>query len=219
VIYRTDKGHWRSTLLEREPWLDHWFGTALTPQPGGFLLLKQIHSTCVVDSAAWREGLEGDALVASAAGVGVAVKTADCVPVLIADPVRRVVAAVHAGWRGTVDGIVGEAVRHLVSQQGSDPANLLAAFGPSIGECCFEVGPEVAQLFRPLFPERSDLEGRARVDLREANVRQLKQAGVPGSAIDSSGVPCTCCGGAEFHSWRRDRVLGLRMYSAILKTS
>ncbi len=216
VIYRTDQGHWRSTLLDGEPWLDHSFGTALTSPPEGVLMLKQIHSKCVVESSAWREGLQGDALVASAAGQGVAVKTADCVPVLIADPVRRVVAAVHAGWRGTVDGIPGEAVGHLVSRHGTDPADLLVALGPSIGECCFEVGPDVAPSFRALFPERGDLDGRTRVDLREANVRQLRQAGVLASKIDSSGAPCTCCGGAEFHSWRRDRVLGLRMYSAII---
>jgi hypothetical protein len=153
-------------------------------------------------------------MATSQPSVRIAVKTADCVPILLADPVRRVVAAVHAGWRGTVDEIAARSVRALESRYGSSPANLLAAFGPSIGPCCFEVGPEVAPLFQSIFPERRDLSERTRIDLREANRRILLAAGLGASNI-AHHAPCTHCGGDEFYSWRRDRVKGQRMYSVI----
>jgi hypothetical protein len=215
VIRRSRDGLWRSTLLEDEPWLDHAFGTAACEPPEGFVALVQIHSTCIHEASDWRPDLKGDALVASAAGSAVAVKTADCLPILLADPERRVVAAIHAGWRGTVAGIAGAAVRYLADRHRVRPSGLIAAFGPSIGPCCFEVGPDVAPLFQPIFPERQDLHGRTRADLREANARLLESAGVDRSLIDLEGAPCTCCRGSEFHSWRRDRTAGLRMFSVI----
>jgi hypothetical protein len=215
VIERCSDGLWRSGLLAREEWLEHCFGTAVSSPGGPYLFLKQIHSTLTVDAACWTPDLEADALMSSAPGVAVAVKTADCVPILLADPVRRVVAAVHAGWRGTAGRIAEIAAGELQRRYGSDPCDLLAAFGPSIGPCCFEVGPDVAPLFQPLFPERRDLDRQTKVDLREANSRVLAQAGVVSSRIDRDNAPCTFCGGAEFHSWRRDRERDARMYSTI----
>lgn len=215
MIDRSPDGFWRSSLLSEQEWLDHCFGTAARSPGGSFLVLKQIHSDTVWDSNCWRPDAEGDGLVASEPGVAVAVKTADCVPVLLADPRQRVVAAVHAGWKGTVNRIAREAVDWLRSKHNSDPRDIIAAFGPSIGPCCFEIGPDVAPSFKPLFPERKDLDGRTKADLREANFRVLEQAGVRAEKIDMAGAPCTCCGGREFHSWRRDHVNGLRMFSVI----
>lgn len=215
MIHRSTDGLWRSTLLEAEAWLDHSFGTASQTPPGQYRSLKQVHSTRVFDFHEWMPLLEGDALSAAVSGQAVAVKTADCVPILLADPKRRLVAAIHAGWRGTVDGIAAAAVRHLVARHSADPAGLLAALGPSIGPCCFEIGPDVAPRFEPIFPERADLADRTRVDLREANARLLERSGIDRSRIDTLDIPCTCCGGNEFHSWRRDRATGLRMFSVI----
>lgn len=215
MIERSKDGLWRSSLLLSQDWLTHAFGTAAYTPGTPYLVLRQVHSTRLVDASCWEPELEGDALACSTPGTAVAVKTADCVPILLADPVRRVVAAVHAGWRGTADRIAESAIGELVRRYGSQASDLLAALGPSIGPCCFEVGPDVAPLFQSIFPERSDLGQKTRIDLREANFRLLAGAGVLPSRIDREAAPCTFCGGAEFHSWRRDRIPDLRMFSAI----
>ncbi len=168
----------------------------------------------MVDASEWQPHCSADALATPNPGIRIAVKTADCVPILLADPVRRVVAAVHAGWRGTADGIAAASVTALIERYGCRPEDLLAALGPSIGPCCFEVGPDVAPRFAGLFPERDDLQQRTKIDLREANRRLLLHAGVIEPRIDSDS-PCTCCGGPEFHSWRRDRSPGKRMFTVI----
>ncbi|MDR3717706.1 MAG: peptidoglycan editing factor PgeF [Bryobacteraceae bacterium] len=206
-------------MLDAEPWLEHAFGTALA-QPGGrWRELKQVHSSRVVEYDEWREGLEADALVAPEPGMRIGVRSADCLPILLADPEKRVVAAVHAGWRGCVAAIAVHAVEKMQQAFGCRPGDLVAAFGPSIRACCFEVGPEVAQQFAPWFPERYDLDRRTHVDLPEASLRQLVSAGLRAERV-SSGAPCTVCGGGlaephEFHSWRRDHKTGARMHSVI----
>ncbi len=212
-------------MLEAEQWLDHAFGTALARPDGDWRELKQVHSACVASCVEWREGLEADALVASEPGVRIAVKSADCLPILLADPEKRAIAAIHAGWRGCVAEVAVRAVEKMRQSFGSRPEDLIAAFGPSIRACCFEVGPEVARQFAPWFPERSGLDrpasvdGRSHVDLPEASLRQLVSAGLRPERI-SSGAPCTVCGGPlaeprEFHSWRRDHKTGARMHSVI----
>ncbi len=212
------KGVYRAAALDRFPWLEHGFGTRDTqgwPDAGRLVTLHQIHSDHVVRvdcrTRSGRAG-EGDALVTNCPGILVGVRTADCVPILIVDPARRAVAAVHAGWRGTAAGIALKAVDKLRSEFGSNPGDLCAAIGPAIGGCCYEVGPEVATLLAPLFPERQDLERRARIDLVEANRRQLLAAGLSQTQI-ASGAPCTFCT-PILHSYRRDRSSG-RMVSAI----
>ena len=213
-IVRTDTGGYASTLLAEAGAVDHLFGTALSPPADGCRLLKQVHSARVVDASAWREGVEADGLTSDVPGLRLGVRTADCVPLLLFDPVRRAVAAVHAGWRGAAQQIALEAVRALERRYGSRPEDLLAALGPAIGGCCYEVGPEVAEQFRPWFPERNDLGRRTRIDLRLALARQLRAAGLPQARIDAAEA-CTCCGGTEFHSWRRDGPRAGRMVSFI----
>jgi hypothetical protein len=114
------------------------------------------------------------------------------------------VAAVHAGWRGTVAGIAQHAVEAMRAQFGSLAADLHAAIGPGIGPCCYQVGPEVAARF--------GLQGRARVDLAGANRRQLIDAGVTPERIYASNL-CTMCRPDEFHSFRRDKEAAGRLYS------
>lgn len=213
-LVRTSGGTYQSSLLGRVPWLRHSFGTALAAPPPGARYLKQIHSNRVLEAAQCDGATQGDALVTATPGVALGIRTADCIPLLIADSRRRAVAAVHAGWKGTLLEVAGAAVNRLRSDFGSQPVDLIAAFGPSIGPCCFEVGPEVAVQFAPLFPERQDLDRQTKVDLRLAVLRQLGAAGIPAGQIDAT-PPCTFCGGSEFHSWRRDRQADLRMLSTI----
>jgi YfiH family protein len=136
----------------------------------------------------------------------VAVKTADCIPVLLIDVRRRAVAAVHAGWRGTVAGIVGRAIDGMRARYDTDPADLHAAIGPGIGKCCYEVGPEVAAQFGE--------QGRAHIDLPAANRAQLLTAGVTPARLHASNL-CTRCRPDEFHSFRRDKELAGRLYSFV----
>lgn len=149
-----------------------------------------------------------DALVTAEAGVCLMVLSADCVPVLLYDPVRRVVAAVHAGWRGTVARIVVEAVEVMKERFGSCSENVLAGIGPSIGKCCFEVDEEVAVRFRYLLPDEDVVfsgkaPGKFQVDLWEANREELLGAGLKPEHIEVAGM-CTGCHPGRFFSYRRD---------------
>jgi len=149
----------------------------------------------------------GDALVVAEPGVAVAVWVADCVPVLLCDETTHSAAAVHAGWRGTVKGVVGSAIAVLRSRFGADPGRMRVAIGPCIGGCCFEVGDEVVEALLAAFP---DAEGcvlpgtRRRIDLVEANRLQAEAAGVPAERIQASGL-CTVCRPDLLESYRRDR--------------
>ena len=208
MFYLDSRYIYRVSELDELNWLDHGFGTRLVDVPALYpklATLKQIHSaTCV--EAHGRSGAlgQGDALLENAAGSTVAVRTADCLPILLADEKKRAVAMVHAGWRGTVAEIARHAVAAMREQFGSDPASLRAAIGPGIGKCCYEVGPEVAAHFGE--------QGKAHIDLAAANRRQLIESGVTAGKIYASNL-CTQCGAREFHSYRRDKEAAGRMYA------
>ncbi len=139
-------------------------------------------------------------------GIPVVIRTADCLPILIADPRNRAVAAVHAGWRGVVCEIASKAVEAMTQEFGSKPEDLIVAIGPGIGPCCFEVGPEVAVQFQ--------LTGRTKVDLVATTCRQLRRNGVSARQVSLSGL-CTYCNPELFESYRRDREAAGRMVSLI----
>lgn len=201
---------YRAEALSRFAWLEHGFGTRLSPGWPAYARLataKQVHSNHVlVFHAEGRHG-EGDALISNEAGIGLAIRTADCLPILIADPKNRAVAAVHAGWRGVVCEVMAKAVEAMTQHFGSRPGDLVVAIGPGIGPCCFEVGPEVAVQF--------GLSGRTKVDLAETTRRQLRRNGVSAGQICSSGL-CTYCDAKLFESYRRDREAAGRMTAMIL---
>ena len=204
-------------LLEEIPWLEHGFGTRLStsrPDTANLATLKQIHSDKIL--LADGPGLlgEGDALITNHPGITLAVRTADCLPILIADTRNRAIAAVHAGWRGTVQGISSKTLGRMKQDFGTRPEDVVIAIGPGIGPCCFEVGVDVAIQFTPFFPERGDLNQRTKVDLVETNVRQLRRNGGRMRQIATSGL-CSCCGGDRFESYRRDREAAGRMISTI----
>lgn len=158
----------------------------------------------------------GDALITRRRGVALQVSVADCVPVLLCDPVSGWIAAVHAGWRGTVAGAVTSAIRAL-ARRGVRSADLRMALGPSIGPCCFEVGEEVLEAFRraglPGIKPASD--GRpGRIDLPESNRWQALRQGVLPETIAASGL-CTACRPDLLESYRRSRGSPGRMAAVI----
>lgn len=215
MFYRAESGLWRAAPLEGFPWLEHGFGSRhASPPQDNLATLRQIHSGAVVRAQAGGRIGEGDALVTNVAGLRLGVRTADCLPILVVDEQCRAVAAIHAGWRGTLLCIARHAVEALTLHFGSRPGSLHAAIGPGINSCCFEVGPEVAVQFRQLLPGREDLDRKIHLDLVELNRRQLVQAGLKPARI-YCGAPCTCCMEEEFHSWRRDRERAGRMLSTI----
>jgi YfiH family protein len=210
VFYRDGIDIYRVTELEAFEWLVHGFGTRLSNVPGLFgnlAMLKQIHSAACVP-AAGRPGLlgEGDALLENTPGAVVAVKTADCIPILLVDERRRAVAAVHAGWRGTVARIAVRAVEAMGARFGTAAGDLHAAIGPGIGECCYQVGPEVAAHFGG--------QPRGHIDLAAENRRQLEEVGVTPGRVYASNL-CTMCRPGEFHSFRRDQEAAGRMHSFV----
>jgi purine-nucleoside/S-methyl-5'-thioadenosine phosphorylase / adenosine deaminase len=174
--------------------------SAALASSGHLLLLKQVHG-CVVQSAPWTGRPEADAAVADRPGLLLGIETADCLPVLIVDPRRRAVAAAHAGWRGTAAGVARAAAEALIVS-GSDPADLLAALGPGIGPCCYEVGDELRVTFGPEF-FRPGPRGRPHLDVRAANRRQLEEAGLRAERIHSVDH-CTYCRPDLYHSYRRE---------------
>jgi hypothetical protein len=188
--------------------VEHGFGTRAEDAwlgEEGHAWLKQVHSDVVVRARGAGLLGEADAVVTTTPELWLSVRTADCLPILLADPIAHVVAAVHAGWRGTVARIVEKTVRRM-QELGAELGEIRASIGPGIGLCCFEVGEEVSPHF--------GLAGKTCVDLAEANERQLLDAGLELSQIWVS-KHCTKCEGELFHSYRRDAAAAGRMVSAI----
>ncbi|HEV2322816.1 MAG TPA: peptidoglycan editing factor PgeF [Terracidiphilus sp.] len=220
---------------------------AVTGSPATPLVtVKQIHSDLVLHAGPADAALQprkADGLMTDEPGLLLAIMTADCIPVLVADRSRRVVAAFHAGWRGTVKRIVECGVGRLRLEFGSRPEDLIAAIGPGIGGCCYAVGEEVQAAFesqfvyaRELFTEMYDpdpvrlkypmlfLNQRApghatpmmsvHLDLVEANRRQLVDAGLSPDRIQCVGA-CTSCHTEQFFSHRAEHGRTGRMMAVI----
>lgn len=177
-----------------------------------FLVLNQVHGDGILvikpqgDYFTSRESLNYDAIVTDRPNLAICIKTADCVPVFIADRVQKVIAAVHAGWRGSALGITAKTARLMQNLYGSRPENLLASIGPSIGPCCYEVDEPAAAAFRHrknagyfLSPGRRP--DRWMLDLSEVNRRQLLDCGLFEDHIERTGL-CTSCRQDTFFSHR-----------------
>lgn len=179
---------------------------------------RQVHGTAVRrvrpgEDPAQVARHEADGLCSDVPGLVLGVFVADCVPVLLADARTGACAAVHAGWRGTVAGILPHAVHVLSVEFGTHPQDLRVVLGPAIGPCCFEVGLEVVEAFAAAIPEGRDrgivrpsprgLADKAHVDLHAANRLLLAQAGVEPESVDGI-AGCTRCDRARFFSFRRD---------------
>lgn len=201
---------------------------ALGVAPSHLYFLTQVHGRDVRvlrgDEVAEHVRLtRGDITASAAPHVACAVRTADCVPVLVADRRSGAVAAVHAGWRGVECGAVLAGLEAVAALAGSTP-DFVAAVGPHIERCCFEVGADVARALAKASPageravtwhDREAKAGAAHVDLRLALRAQLEAAGVAASAIDDVRG-CTVCDAERFHSFRRDATRSGRLLSAIV---
>lgn len=209
----------RSSLFDSLPWVRHGFGTRLAPDwPGETATLKQVHSDVVVTlrgaGCSLVEQGQGDALVTAEPGIPLSIRTADCVPILVVDPEHRVVSAVHAGWRGTQREIARRTIERMAHSYGSRPESLVAAIGPAIGPCCYEVSQDVAEQFRDYLPEWIGV-GKTHLDLVSINRWQLEQAGLPIQQIEAERWHCTRCNPDLYHSFRRDGDLSGRMHAVI----
>jgi hypothetical protein len=199
------------------------FLSALRLGEAHLVTLRQVHSNRVYIiediSGRWNQS-RGDALATRIENVALAVLIADCLPILIADPVRRAVAAVHSGWRGTLSGILPQTIREMQQAFDSDPETLLIAIGPGIRECCYEVGPEVAGTFDERYPgcrlakPIAARPGRYLLDLGGALRIQLDGAGVRPEHRYDLGA-CTCCRAGEFFSYRAEGPASGRMMATI----
>ena len=191
---------------------------------GGLVRMRQVHGADLYEPtagsrmpAASDEWPQADIAVTRDPSFALVVKTADCVPILLADSRTGAVAAVHAGWKGTAAGAVMTAVEALEDKYGTKPSDLVAAVGPSIGECCYEVGAELAPNFsrHPDVQHWFDTAGvKPRLNLWRATRDQLERAGVPAQRIHISGL-CTADHPQLFYSYRRDGARAGRLVAAI----
>lgn len=148
-----------------------------------------------------------DAMITNRKDICIVTQAADCVPILFFDPVKKVIGAAHAGWKGTVAKIPAEMVKTFVERFESNPADLIVGIGPSIGSCCYEVGEEVVELVNNSFDQTRSLIFRNEkftkpvFDLWEANRRTLIESGVKSENIELAGI-CTKCNNDVFFSAR-----------------
>jgi len=217
------------------------FQSALSANDLDLIPLKQIHSDVIrIFPEPPADACKGDASATDRAGLLLAIQTADCVPILLVDPKKRAVAAIHSGWRGTLARITQKAVGRMQFEFGSKPADLLAAIGPSIGPCCYEVAADFVTKFTAQFADAADYFDEPRsgeepnplqwlnmkppghqpppknvhLDLRKANRSQLIAAGLLAKNIYVSDL-CTACHTGLLFSHRREGPLSGRLMSAI----
>jgi len=192
-----------------------------------FIVANQTHSDHVkvikkLESKGWfslSDAIEDyDALVTDRQNLVITVLTADCVPILLYDPEKKIIAAVHAGWKGTKAGIVAKTVKKMCEEFGSDPGDIVSGVAPSIGRCCYEVGKDVAEHFFDL-PEAYTQKGeKYMLDLPYINKYQLLEAGLSEANIEMSGI-CTACETERFFSYRKEQGCSGRFMSMIGMTS
>ena len=217
------------------------FQTAVGAPDLPLISLKQFHSDVIhlFDSAP-SAPCRGDASLTNRPGLLLAIQTADCVPILLVDPKKRAVAAIHAGWRGTLARIAAKTIGKMQMHFGTNPRDLLAAIGPSIGPCCYEVGTEVATQFLSQFPDAPGYFDEFRtgdepnpiqwlnmmppghqpppkgvlLDLRKANRSQLLSAGLRPQNIHTIDL-CTACRPDLLFSYRKEGPASGRLMSVI----
>ncbi len=188
---------------------ENWRRVPVPDGPVRFITMRQQHGAEVATvDARMSVSPEADAMISDAGGIALCVLTADCVPILLLAQEPRVVAAVHAGWRGTVLGIVRRAVAALHHNFGVEPHEIRAALGPAIGRCCYEVAREITDDLQRRWgamPEAVVTHGaKSQLDLRRVNGLLLAQAGVAPAAIEHVG-PCTQCAADAYFSYRAAR--------------
>jgi polyphenol oxidase len=178
---------------------------------GRIITMNQVHGDRLIEvkDARLKEAGEGDGMVTREKNAYLAILTADCVPMLFLAREQKLVAVVHAGWRGTLAGIAGKTVKLFLEAYGVLPSELEVALGPSIEACCYQIGRDVAQ---PLIEHWGELanssittrNSKTYLDLRNLNQALLHRSGIPQSQIFRIG-PCTSCAADELFSYRREK--------------
>jgi len=191
-------------------------------KPEQLIFPRQTHTNCVAEISDIPENeiKETDALVTSQTGICLCVQTADCVPILLFDPVNNVIAAVHAGWRGTVKKIAEVAIQKMVLKYNSSPENIVAAIGPSISPDIYEVGNEVVEEVKKSIPNAEMLlhknsSGNFHVNLWEANRQVLLENGLKEKNIEILGE-CSFSESNKYFSARKEGIATGRMVSGIM---
>lgn len=189
---------------------------ALGLDPAHICTIRQVHGTEVVRALRSDAGrgarsdgdtlADADAIITDDSGVALLLCYADCVPVLLYDPVHHAAGLVHAGWKGTVQCIAAKTLVRMGEEFGTAASAVLVGIGPSIGSDCYTVGTEVAERFRTAFSAHADKilrerDGEIHLDLWAANRFQLMEAGVADDKIDCANV-CTSCARTSFYSYR-----------------
>lgn len=190
--------------------------------PENLVFPKQTHSNCVAEiSSVPEKPIDNtDALITNKPGLCICIQTADCVPVLLFDPLKNVVSSVHAGWRGTVGNIVGVAIQKMVSKYNCSAENIMAAIGPSISAELYEVGGEVVKAARKAIPNveqtlHKSNSGKYHLNLWEANRQHLINCGLKANNIEILGE-CSFQEKEKYYSARRDGIETGRMVSGIM---
>jgi YfiH family protein len=194
--------------------------------PERLLTLRQVHGADVLVVADDTKALAlahpqpYDAVITDKKNIALGIWTADCLPILMADRAKKVIAAVHAGWRGSWQGIIERTVNEMIKTFQSSPADIVAGIGPGIGPCCYEVKEDVVSLFKnssavadQFIQER---EGRHYLDLRRVAQLELTQVGIPAENIATVSL-CTSCRADLFYSYRRDTDAGRQLSFILLK--
>jgi polyphenol oxidase len=227
----------RENVLENR----HRFQTAVGAPGLPLITLKQFHSDVIhLFESTPTDPCHGDASITNSPGLLLVIQTADCVPILLVDPKKRAIAAIHAGWRGTLARIAAKTIGKMQMHFGTNPREILAAIGPSIGPCCYEVGTEVATQFLSQFPDAPGYFDEFRtgdepnpiqwlnmmppghqpppkgvlLDLRKANRSQLLAAGLRPQNIHTIDL-CTACRPDLLFSYRKQGPQSGRLMSII----
>lgn len=205
------RGEEKETVLENYRLLSD----ALDFQLDSFVLPNQTHTTNIRNVTledkgkgvtAFSDIRNTDGLCTNVQGLNLTVFGADCVPIFLLDTKKRAISVVHAGWKGTANGIAKKAIEKMIYDFGSNPIDILAGIGPSIGKCCFQVDNPVVELFKNQISFANDVifddvPGKFKIDLWATNQRLLMEAGVPEDNIEITGI-CTMCHTELFYSHR-----------------
>ncbi len=190
------------------------FAERLDLDPEDLAFMNQVHGATIREISEPGVYDDTDAIITRQPRVGLTVRTADCVPVMLYAPGENLIAAVHAGWRGTAEHIAQKTAEKLIGEYHADAATLYAFIGASAASCCYEVGEDVAALFPEGFIIREG-DGNPRLDLKGLNRHQLEQAGIPADNINVSEL-CTIHEQTLLHSYRRDAERSGRMLTTIV---
>jgi YfiH family protein len=201
------------------------FLSALGIPEGRLLTLRQVHGADVLifednTKAALIYPLPYDAVITDKKRVALGIWTADCLPILMVDRSKRIIAAVHAGWRGIWRGVIERTVTEMMKTFESAPTDIVAGIGPGIGPCCYEVKEDVVSLFRNSYGAPDQLiqerEGRTYLDLSRAAQLELSKVGIPPDNIEAIPL-CTACREDLFYSFRRDKKPGRQLSFIMLR--